>query len=311
MIRLGYVAISSSIKSSTSTPYPLTVFQKEQNYEKLDRIIKSNLNALIETLIYNQRNNIHFYRASSSLIPLATAPSVSFSYITPYLSFYKKIEEILKKTKMRFDFHISQYCVLNSTRKEVIASSIALLEYHYQLLKAMKIDEKILLLHVGGNTFGKDLSLSRFINTFKKLPKHLQEIIAIENDDKIFNIKDCLYLSSKLNIPVVLDYHHHCCNPTEEPLEDYLEQVFLTWKNKNIPPKIHFSSPKNKKEIRSHNDYIDSDAFILFLEMIKKYPISIDIMLEAKAKDDALFRLMRELKYKTSYHFIDETTIEI
>ena len=34
----------------------------------------------------------------------------------------------------------------------------------------------------------------------------------------------------------------------------------------------------------------------------------IDIMLEAKAKDDALFRLVRELKYKTNYNFIDETT---
>ena len=31
-------------------------------------------------------------------------------------------------------------------------------------------------------------------------------------------------------------------------------------------------------------------------------------MIEAKAKDDALFRLVRELKYKTNYKFIDETT---
>ena len=31
-------------------------------------------------------------------------------------------------------------------------------------------------------------------------------------------------------------------------------------------------------------------------------------MLECKAKDDALFRLVRELKYKTNYKFIDETT---
>jgi len=30
--------------------------------------------------------------------------------------------------------------------------------------------------------------------------------------------------------------------------------------------------------------------------------------LEAKAKDDALYRLVRELKYKTNYTFIDEST---
>ena len=31
-------------------------------------------------------------------------------------------------------------------------------------------------------------------------------------------------------------------------------------------------------------------------------------MIEAKAKDEALFKLVRELKYKTDYQFIDDTT---
>ena len=31
-------------------------------------------------------------------------------------------------------------------------------------------------------------------------------------------------------------------------------------------------------------------------------------MIEAKAKDEALFKLIRELKYKTDYQFIDDTT---
>ena len=31
-------------------------------------------------------------------------------------------------------------------------------------------------------------------------------------------------------------------------------------------------------------------------------------MIEAKMKDDALFRLVRELKYKTNYKFIDDTS---
>ena len=34
-------------------------------------------------------------------------------------------------------------------------------------------------------------------------------------------------------------------------------------------------------------------------------------MIEAKMKDEALFRLVRELKYKTNYKFIDETTFEV
>ena len=71
---------------------------------------------------------------------------------------------------------------------------------------------------------------------------------------------------------------------------------------------MHFSSPKNKREFRAHNDYINSNDFIDFLENIKIYNQDIDIMLEAKNKDEALFRLVRELKYKTSYKFINDTT---
>ncbi len=34
-------------------------------------------------------------------------------------------------------------------------------------------------------------------------------------------------------------------------------------------------------------------------------------MIEAKAKDDALYRLVRQLKYMKDYKFIDESTFEI
>ena len=67
---------------------------------------------------------------------------------------------------------------------------------------------------------------------------------------------------------------------------------------------------KTKKEFRAHNDYIDIDDFIIFLEKIKHLNIDIDIMLECKQKDEALFKLVRQLKYH-NYHFIDDTTIKL
>ena len=60
--------------------------------------------------------------------------------------------------------------------------------------------------------------------------------------------------------------------------------------------------------MRSHHDYIDSNTFIEFIDFIKHLPYDIDIMIEAKKKDEALFRLVRELKYKTNYIFFDDTT---
>ena len=107
---------------------------------------------------------------------------------------------------------------------------------------------------------------------------------------------------------MVLDYHHYLCNNTGEKLEDYIGQIIATWKD--IEPKFHISSPKSKlkKEYRSHNDYIYPNEFIKFINILKSYNKTFYIMLEAKAKDDALFRLTRQLKYKENYKFIDNTS---
>lgn len=311
-IRLGYACISKTLSNvTTSSTVTYTTFQKDKDYKKIDTAIKSNLNALKEILTYNIKNNIHFFRLSSKLIPLATKSDVIFDYIDPYKDYYHSIAKIIKDNKLRIDFHPDEFCVLNSTKSEVVKNSIAILEYHYNLLKALEIKNKILVLHIGGNTFGKKNSISRFINNFNTLSKDIQESIAIENDDKIFNIRDCVYISKNINVPVILDYHHHICNHDELDINDYLKDILSSWHN--ATPKMHFSSPKTKtkKDFRSHNDYINVDAFINFIDILKPFNHDVDIMIEAKAKDEALFRLVRELKYKTNYTFIDDTSFEV
>lgn len=311
IIRLGYACITETLTGiTTSSSYTYTNYTKEQNKTKLDRIIKSNLTDLGKILDYNISNNIHFYRLSSKLIPLATKKEVVFNYLSKYDKYYEYLSKKIEDSRMRVDLHPDQFCVLNSTNKDVIKNSIEILKYHYNILNKLKIKNKVLVLHVGSNAFGKSNSLTRFINNYMTLPKSIRDTIVVENDDKVFNIKDCLYLNEKLNVPVVLDYHHHFCNNDGINLYDYIEDIFNTWNN--INPKVHFSSPKNltKKEIRSHNDYIDSNKFIEFVEDIKHLDYDIDIMIEAKKKDEALFRLIRELKYKTNYKFIDDTTFE-
>lgn len=304
LVRLGYVAISTALNVTSSTPYTYSEYLNKHNIDKLDNVIRSNLLALEEILKYNVKNNIHFYRMSSKIIPLATKDGVEFNYTIEYKEYYDRISKIIKDNNLRVDFHPDQFCVLNSTNNDVVKNSIKILEYHYYLLNMMMVKDKVLILHVGSNVFGKDNSIKRFINNFNKLPEYLKKCIVIENDDKIFNVSDVLKISEAINIPVVLDYHHYNCNKSTIDIE----KIFNTW---NITPKIHFSSPKNKKEFRSHSDYINSDDFINFIESIKKYNTDVDIMLEAKMKDDALFRLVRELKYKTNYRFIDDTSFEV
>lgn len=309
-IRLGYVAISKALENTTtSSTITYTNFEKENKpYDKLYKIINNNLNSLIEILNYNIKNNLHFYRLTSKLIPLATHKEVNYNYIIPFKDKFLQIGNLIKQNNLRIDLHPDQFAVLNSTNKTVVDNTFKILEYHYKILNALNIKDKIIILHIGSNNFGKQNSIKRFINNFNKLPQHLKKCIAIENDDKIFTLQDCLYISDKLKIPVVLDYHHFLCNNEGERIEKLIQKVFLSWKNKT--PKIHFSSPKSnlKKEFRSHHDYINVDTFIDFINKIKFINTDFDIMLEAKAKDDALYRLVRQIKFKEDYQFIDEST---
>lgn len=303
-INLGYACVSKTLNVTSSTPFTYTEFLKTKDFNKLDRIIKSNLEDLEKILYYNIKNNITFFRLSSKLIPLATKKDVVFDYVNNYKEEFHKLKPLIKQ--LRVDVHPDQFTVLNSASSEVVKNSIDNLEYHYNILNLLGIENKIIILHVGSSTFGKKNSITRFINNFNLLPDHLKKSIAIENDDKVFNIKDCLYIANTLNIPFVLDYHHYICNNDKENLYEYMEKIFNTWK---IKPKIHFSSPKSKlkKEFRSHHDYIDVNSFINFLENIKFLNKDFDIMLEVKAKDEALFKLIRQLKYNN--YTIKGTTI--
>ena len=312
-VRLGYVALSKALDDVTtsSTITYTNYINKNYNTSKLLEITKNNLDSLYEIIKYNVKNNFHFYRLTSKLVPLATHDKVDFDYITPLLDEYKKIGKLINDNNIRVDTHPDQYAVLNSMDSKIVKNTVEILEYHYKIMDALGIKDKIIILHVGSSACGKKASITRFINNFNKLPDHIKKCIAVENDDKVYNIKDVLELCHKINVPMVLDYHHFICNNEKEDINDYLKEIMDTWDGKL--PKMHFSSPKSKlkKEFRSHSDYINPECFIKFINILKKQDKDIDIMLEAKAKDDAISRLVRCLKYETNYKFLDETTFII
>lgn len=312
-VRLGYVALSKALDDITtsSTITYTNYINKNYNTSKLLEITKNNLDSLYEIIKYNVKNNFHFYRLTSKLVPLATHDKVNFDYITPLLDEYKKIGKLINDNNIRVDTHPDQYAVLNSMDSKIVRNTVEILEYHYKIMDAIGIKDKIIILHVGSSACGKKASITRFINNFNKLPDHIKKCIAVENDDKVYNIKDVLELCHKINVPMVLDYHHFICNNEKEDINDYLKEIIDTWDGKL--PKMHFSSPKSKfkKEFRSHSDYINKECFIKFINILKKQDKDIDIMLEAKAKDDAVSRLVRCLKYETNYKFLDETTFII
>ena len=318
-IRFGYVAISLNLPNvTTSSTLTFTRYNKilnsREKIDKLKAVTQSNINDLKTIIEYNIENKIHFYRMTSKLIPLATHPEVEdWNYDKFFNPDLKIVGKLINKSNMRIDTHPDQFNVINSHREEVFKKTIINLEYHMKMFELMNIKNPKMVIHVGGSYGGKEEAIKRFIKNFRRMPKYIQKAIILENDDKIFNIEDTLYICKELSIPMVLDIHHHWCNGMDSlDINRYIIDILKTWDNENYPPKIHLSTPKDNNNDRKHADFISVDNFLELLEIIKDTKRDVDIMLECKKKDIALFKLIDDIKhYRKNLSWFDKTTLNI
>ena len=318
-VRLGYVAISNVLGKKVTSSSTVTfanyskILSEEKKTEKLKAVALSNLNDLQEILKYNIKNNIHFYRITSALIPLVTHPEVGYwGHREIFNKDFEYIGKIIKESNMRVDTHPDEFNVINSSNPKVVENTLINLMRQVEWFEDMNYKDGKMVIHVGGATGGKEAAIERFINNFNSFPKVLRSRLIIENDDKTYTAKETLKLCKTLNIPMVLDVHHHNCNNNGENLEYMLGDIFNTWNNENLPPKLHFSSPRDGKIDRKHADFINPYDFISFLEVAKKINRDFDMMLECKEKDVALFKLAQDIKeINFEYKWTDESTIII
>lgn len=319
-VRLGYVAISKKLgkKVTSSSTVTFANYNKlkteEAKLEKLNKVLLSNVSDLEAILKYNIKNNIHFYRITSNLIPLATHSEVDYyNYFERFEKDFDYIGKLINESDMRVDAHPDHFNVINSTNLDVVETTKKNLIHQVEIFEKMHYSDKAkMVIHVGGATGGKEKGLERFIENFNTYPECIKEKLIIENDDKIYTAKEVLNLCEKLGIPMVLDIHHHNCN-NEEGKEigdiDIVGGAFNTWNNTNLPPKIHFSSPRDFVNDRKHSDYIVAPDFVDFIEKVKKYDRDFDVMLECKEKDLALYQLADDIKsIKPEYKWIDTST---
>lgn len=317
-IRLGYVAIALSLdKVTSSSTVTYTRYQKigsdSERLNKLKEVTYSNIEALEKILKYNIDNDIHFYRITSNLIPLATHPEVMWDYIRYFKKDFELIGKIIKDSNMRVDIHPDQFNVINSDKESVVENTIRNLNMQVDLFEAIKCDEGKMVIHIGGSRGGKEVAINRFIENLDRFPKRIKDRLILENDDKTFSAKDVLNICRITKLPMVLDVHHHDCKNGGECVGELLEEIFSTWKDEKLIPKIHFSSPREFTNDRKHADYIEAEKFLKFARLVKeRLNKDFDVMIEAKKKDLALFKLTDDIKHiDKDVKFIDKTTIEI
>lgn len=289
-MRLGYPCVSRLTGRTTNHETVL----RAATPEKLRALARQNLTDLREILRHNLAHDWLLFRIGSSVIPFASHPVNTLNWQAEFRDELDEIGAFARQHDMRLSFHPGQYTVLNSPDPEIVRRAIEEIAYSAAFLDLLGMDTASkIVIHLGGTYGDKPAALARFVETASTLGDSLRRRLVIENDERSYAPADALWVSERTGLPVVFDNLHYAANPGPGALEDLLGQVFATWKAADGPPKVHFSSQAAGGRVGHHADYADPDEFRHWLTRWAQFG-GFDLMLEAKAKDQALLTLFIE-----------------
>ena len=263
----------------------------------------ANARDIVKMLRWNEKYGIKFMRLSSEMFPFASHDEYGYK-LAPFASeALAQAGKVAAQLGHRLTTHPGQYTQLGSPRKPVIDGAIRDLDYHAELLSLLKLPpqqdrDAVMILHLGGVFGDKAATLDRFRENYAKLPAGVKKRLVLENDDVSWSVHELLPLCEELNIPMVLDFHHHNIifdsTQIREGTKDIMElfpRILATWKRKNITPKMHYSEPTvgaiTPRQRRKHSPRVEN---------MPPCPPDMDLMIEAKDKEQAVFELMRKYK---------------
>ncbi|TLD30898.1 hypothetical protein PspLS_02534 [Pyricularia sp. CBS 133598] len=277
---------------------------RQRGQEFIQKLGLANARDIDKMIRWNERYGIRFMRLSSEMFPFASHEEHGYK-LAPFAS------EVLAdagKTAAQYGHrlttHPGQFTQLGSPRTEVITASVRDLEYHDEMLSLLKLPEQqdrdaVMILHMGGVYGDKAATLDRFRHNYTTLlSDSIKRRLVLENDDVSWSVHDLLPICEELNIPLVLDFHHHNIVFDPEKVREgtadivpLFPRIRATWDRKNIRVKMHYSEPcagaVTPRDRRKHSPRVAT---------LPPCPPDTDLMIEAKDKEQAVFELMRNFK---------------
>jgi UV DNA damage endonuclease len=287
-MKIGYPCINLSLPCRSSQSFRLASYSEE----RIDRTIGSNLACLLEILDFNRKHELFFFRISSDLIPFASHSICRFPWQKRYKRTFKEIGNFIKGHQMRVSMHPDQFIIINSPDKKIFQRSVKELLYHAEVLDLLEIDDTAKIqIHVGGAYGNKRQSIRRFIERYTLLDSKIKRRLVIENDERLFNIEDCLRIHGEIKIPIVFDVFHFKVNNSGESIRGSLSQVCSTWSGKDGLPIVDYSSQEKGKKIGTHAKTIDINDFRRFIKETEG--LQFDIMCEIKDKERSVLKALK------------------
>ena len=277
---IGYACLALGVPGSQLKSTTL----KHATDERLYSLIELNLSALEVLIDYNIRQGIKLFRISSDLIPFGSSVAKDLPWSERFAADLERIGAKIHASGMRVSMHPGQYTVLNSPDPQVAGRAALDLDYHNLVLDALGTSpEHKIILHLGGVYGDKITAKDRFIKRWQDLSPEIRSRLVIENDDRLFTIRDILDVSSETGIPVVYDNLHNAINPADASVTDleWMTMASAIWQTADGKPKIHYSQQAVDKRPGAHSATI---AIAPFLDFYKDLP-DVDVMLEVKDKN--------------------------
>lgn len=290
--RLGLCCtfLEEPIRFRTTTARFAGSLPRRERLAHLRAIVLHNAAALAEALSWCASHGVGAFRVNSQLVPLATHGELG--YPLEAIDGDGAVEAKLREAKalaarhgLRLSLHPDQFVVLGSAREEVARGSIAELEHQARVAEWIGAEQ--LTLHGGGAQGGKAAAIGRLARAIDRLSPRARTRLVLENDDRLYTVRDLVPLCRREAVPLVYDVHHHRCNPDGLDEVEATDLAAETWGTRE--PWAHLSSPRGgwtAADPRHHADHIDPrDVPAAWLSR----PMTIDV--EAKAKELAVVAL--------------------
>jgi UV DNA damage endonuclease len=257
--------------------------------------VSNNMDCLGKILRWNAEHDLRFFRISSDMIPFASHPVCRFRWDSHFAQEFKKLGQLIKKEHFRISMHPDQFVLINAKDPGIVERSVKELEYHCKVLDLMGLPASAKVqIHVGGVYGDKPGSMQRFADRYKDLPTTIRKRLVVENDHKMYSLKDCLQVHDMTGIPILFDSFHHECLNSRESMKDAISSASATWKRKDGILMMDYSSQKKDARVGTHTEHIDLRHFKRFLARAGR--TDLDIMLEIKDKEKSALQAHRILK---------------
>ncbi len=299
-MKIGYPCINNTLKCTANSTFRLASYSEENLKSK----IKNNLDCLKKILEFNKENKIKFFRISSDLIPFASHEINKFDWQKHFKKEFQEIGGFIKENDFRISMHPDQFVLLNSPNKNIVERSVKELDYHCSVLDSMQLDNTAKVqIHIGGVYNNKPEAIQRFIETYNQLPEKIRKRLCIENDDRLFSLRDCLEVHEKTSIPIIFDFFHHECLANNESINEAVKMASATWKPKDGVLMTDYSSQEKGQRKGKHAETIDMKDFQEKINQANQNKdLDFDVMLEIKNKEKSAIKAIKELKLKQKFN---------